>query len=72
MKNSKVLKVYLFVSGLLLTVIGTLTTFSPIKIKANEGIELAGNASALNDVRAFGMLLLAIAILSLIASFKDS
>jgi len=66
MKNSKILKTYLIVSGLLLTVIGGLTTFNPINVKANEGIEIAGNASALNDVRSFGMLLLATAIFLII------
>ena len=72
MNNSKILKGYLFVSGLILTVIGGLTTFNPITIKANEGIEIAGNASALNDVRSFGMLLLATALLSFLGSFKSS
>ena len=72
MNNSKILKGYLFVSGLILTVIGSLTTFNPITIKANEGIEIAGNASALNDVRSFGMLLLATALLSFLGSFKSS
>ena len=72
MKNSKVLKAYLFVSGLLLTIIGTLTTFNPVEIKANEGIDIAGNASALNDVRAFGFLLLATAVMLIISAFKTS
>lgn len=72
MKNSKILKVYLIVSGLLLTVIGGLTTFNPIDIKANEGIEIAGNPSALNDVRSFGMLLLATAIFLLIGVLQSS
>lgn len=69
---SKVLKVYLFISGLILTLIGSLTTFNPAPIKANEGIDIAGNASALNDVRAFGMLLLATALFSFLGSFKSS
>lgn len=72
MYSSKILKIYLFVSGLILLAIGSLTTFNPIGIKANEGIEIAGNASALNDVRSFGTLLLATAILSFIGSFKTS
>ena len=71
MKNSKILKLYLIVSGLLLTVIGSLTTFNPINIKASEGIEIAGNASALNDVRSFGTLLLATAIFLIIGAFKN-
>ena len=72
MKNSKILKVYLFVAGLVLTIVGGLTTFNPVNIKANEGIQIAGNASALNDVRSFGMLLLASALLFFIGSFKCS
>lgn len=70
MKNVKILKVYLIISGLLLTVIGSLTSFNPVEIKAGEGIEIAGNASALNDVRAFGMLLLATAAWNMIGAFK--
>ena len=72
MKNSNILKVYLFLSGLILSIIGTLTTFNPVNIKAEEGIEVAGNASAINDVRSFGMLLLATAILSIIGALNSS
>ena len=72
MKNSILLKIYLFVSGALLTVIGGLTTFKTVNIKADEGIEIAGNASALNDVRSFGMLLLATAIILFIGGVKSS
>lgn len=70
MNSLKFLKIYLIISGLLLSVIGTLTAFNPVEIKANEGIEITGNASALNDVRAFGILLLAIAILSFSGAIK--
>lgn len=72
MNSLKILKVYLVISGLILTAIGALTTFNPIEIKANEGIQLAGNPSALNDVRSFGTLLLAVAIFSLLGAFKIS
>ncbi|MEM7186224.1 MAG: DUF4345 domain-containing protein [Bacteroidota bacterium] len=72
MNKSKILKIYLFLSGLILTAVGGLTTFNPINVKANEGIEIAGNASALNDVRSFGMLLLATALLSFLGSFRSS
>ena len=68
----KALKIYLFIVGLLMTLIGGLTTFNPINVKSNEGIEIAGNASALNDVRSFGMLLLASALLFFLGSFKNS
>lgn len=72
MKDSRILKIYLAISGLLLTVIGTLTAFNPIQIKADEGIHIANNASALNDVRSFGMLLLATAVFLIIGAFRDS
>lgn len=72
MNTTKILKIYLIVSGLILTAIGSLTSFNLINIKANEGINIAGNPSALNDVRSFGVLLLATAILLFLGSFKRS
>ncbi|MEO0405655.1 MAG: DUF4345 domain-containing protein, partial [Bacteroidota bacterium] len=72
MNYRKISKVYLVVSGILLTGIGTLTTFNPINVKANEGIELAGNPSALNDVRSFGFLLLVFAVLFIISGLKSA
>ena len=72
MNNSKILKIYLLVSGFILTAIGGLTTFNPVTIKANEGIQIAENASALSDVRSFGMLLVATALFSFSGSIKSS
>lgn len=72
MKISLITKIYLILSGLLLAIIGSLTTFNPIAIKADEGILIDGNASALNDVRSFGTLLIAIAVLSLLGAFITS
>jgi hypothetical protein len=72
MIHQKFLKVYLFIVGLMMTIIGGLTSFNPVEIKLQEGIELAGNPSALNDVRSFGMLLLASALLFFLGSFKSS
>ena len=72
MSNSKTSKIYLFISGLVLSAIGGLTTFTPTMIKAKVGIDLADNANALNDVRSIGMLLLATALLSFLGSFKNS
>ncbi len=72
MNSLKILKIYLFIAGLILTAIGSLTTFNPIAIKANEGIDIAGNSSALNDVRSFGVLLLAFAFFSFLGSFKNA
>ncbi|MDY8137345.1 DUF4345 domain-containing protein [Aquimarina sp. 2201CG5-10] len=69
MKNSKVLKTYLVISGLLLSFIGGTTLFIPIKMKGSAGIDIAGNISVINDVRAFSTLILAIAILTLLGAF---
>lgn len=70
MKNSIGLKIYLIISGLLLTVIGGSTLLMPVKMKATENIDIAGDISALNDVRAFSALLLATALLSLVGAFN--
>ncbi|MEM7102881.1 MAG: DUF4345 domain-containing protein [Bacteroidota bacterium] len=63
MKNRKVLKIYLIIAGLLLTLIGGATLFLPVDIKAAAGIDLAGNASLLNDFRASAAMILAFGIL---------
>lgn len=72
MNYSKTSRIYLFISGLILTGIGGLTSFSPILIKAKVGIDVAGNINSLNDIRSFGMLLLATASLFFLGSFKSS
>jgi hypothetical protein len=72
MMYQKVLKGYLFIVGAMMSVIGSLTAFNPINTKLSEGIDLAGNASALNDVRAFGMLLIASGMLFLTGAIKAS
>lgn len=69
MKNSKVLKAYLIVSGLLLTFIGGATLIKPVFMKGNAGIDVAGQISVINDIRASGAFILAIAILSLLGAF---
>ena len=70
MKNSKVLKIFLIISGLLLTFIGGSTLFMPVEIKASSGIDLAGNISILNDIRASAALILSLAILLLLGAFN--
>ena len=69
MKNSKVLKAYLIVSGLLLTFIGGATLIKPVFMKGNAGIDIAGQISVINDIRASGAFILAIALLSLLGAF---
>lgn len=71
MKNSKVLKAYLIVAGLLLTFIGGATLLDPVTMKGSAGIDIAGNTSVLNDVRASSALLLAVALLTLLGAFRS-
>lgn len=59
MKNSKVLKVILFLSGILLLIIGSAMLFIPVEFSARNGIEVGDNVSLLNDIRAAGAGLLA-------------
>lgn len=69
MKNSKVLKGFLVLSGLLLTFIGGATLLMPIDMKATEGIDLTGNIAMLNDVRALSALIFVLALLILSGAF---
>lgn len=71
MKSSKALKIYLILSGLLLTFIGGATLVNPVEMKGSAGIEIAGNISVINDVRAFSALLLALAITVIFGAFKS-
>lgn len=69
MTNSNVLKAYLFISGLLLTFIGGSTLIMPVQMKASAGIDLGGNISIINDVRAFAALILTFAVLAILGAF---
>lgn len=69
MENSKVLKVVLFLSGLLLIVVGTASLFAPVAFKAGAGIDLEGNVNLLNEVRGYGGILLGCGILILLGAF---
>jgi len=69
MKNSKPLKVILFISGLLLMIIGSAILFAPVVFSARNGIELGGNISLLNDTRAAGASLLASGFVILLGAF---
>ena len=69
MKNSKALKAFLIISGLLLTFIGGATLFMPVAIKASSGVDIGGNISVLNDIRASASLILCLAILIVSGAF---
>lgn len=70
MKDSKALKAFLIISGLLLTFIGGATLFIPVEMKTGAGIDIAGNISVINDVRASSALILGIALLTLLGVFQ--
>jgi hypothetical protein len=72
MKNSKALKVILFVSGLIAISIGGMVLVQPAAFYATNGIDLAGNVSLLNEIRASGGALLAAGILILSGAFVAS
>lgn len=69
MKNSKVLKVLLFISGLIAASIGAAILLTPTTFYASNGIDLTGNISLLNEIRASGGALLAAGILIISGSF---
>jgi len=72
MKNSKVLKIVLFVLGLIAASVGGFILIMPGAFYASNGIDLGGNVSLLNEIRASGGLLLAAGILIISGSFVAS
>jgi len=71
MKNSKVLKTILILSGILASVIGATILFAPVAFYATNNIELGGNINLLNEIRAPGAALLASGILIISGAFVD-
>jgi len=69
MKNSKLLKTTLFVSGLIATAVGAAILFMPVAFYATYGIELGDSVSLFNEIRAPGGSLLASGILMLLGAF---
>lgn len=69
MKNSKVLKMIFFVSGLVLIVIGGAILFMPAAMFALNGVDLGGNSSLLSEIRAPGGALLASGIVIMLGAF---
>ena len=71
MKNSKVLKTILIISGLIASGIGVAILFAPTAFYATYGIELGSDVSLLNEIRAPGAALLASGILIISGAFVD-
>jgi len=71
MKNSKVLKTILIISGLIASGIGVAILFYPVAFYATYGIDIGGNVSLLNEIRAPGGALLASGILIISGAFVD-
>ena len=71
MKNSNVVKTVLIFSGLILFGIGGTIVFNPVAFYATYGIELAGNISLFNEIRAPGGALLVSGILIMLGAFVD-
>ena len=71
MKNSKVLKSILIISGLIASAIGAAILFSPVTFYAAYSIELGRDVSLLNEIRAPGSALLASGVLIISGAFVD-
>ena len=71
MKNSKVLKTILIISGLIASGIGVAILFAPAAFYAIYGIELGSDVSLLNEIRAPGAALLASGILIISGAFVE-
>lgn len=71
MKNSKVLKTILLISGFIASAIGATILFLPGTFYASYGITLGGNVSLLNEIRASGGALLASGLLIMSGAFVD-
>lgn len=69
MKNSKVLKGILIVSGLMLIVIGCAILYTPVAFFAASGIDLGRDINLLNEIRPPGGALLASGILIMSGAF---
>lgn len=69
MKNSKVLTAILIMAGLVAAVIGAEILFMPRVFYTGYGVELGGNLSLLNEMKASGGVLLASGILIMAGAF---
>lgn len=69
MEKSKFVKVFLFVSGIILIGIGGGLLFAPIAFEASAGINLGNNISLLSEIRAPGGALFMSGILIVLGVF---
>ena len=69
MKNSMVLKAILLISGLIAAGVGGVILLMPAAFYAGYGIDLGGNVSLLNEIRAPGGAMLAAGILVMAGAF---
>lgn len=69
MKNSRILKVILVISGLIAVIVGGAILFNPVDFYSMSGIEIGGNISLLNEIRASGGILLASGLLIMSGAF---
>lgn len=72
MKNLNVINSVLFISGLIAASIGGAILFNPAAFYASNGIELGGNVSLLNEIRASAGALLAAGMLIISGGFIAS
>ena len=69
MKNSKVLKTILFISGLIAAGVGAANLFAPAAFHSAAGIDLGGDISLLSEIRASGGTLLAGGVMIMSGAF---
>lgn len=69
MKNSRILKSILIISGLLGVYVGVEILFMPVSFYATSGIDLGTNVSLLNEIRAPGGALLGSGVLIILGAF---
>lgn len=70
MKNNKIHKLILLISGLIGAGFGAVILLIPVPFYATNGIELSGNISMLNEIRAAGGGLLACGIFIMSGAFN--
>ena len=69
MQNSKVLKVILFIAGLMFIGVGLATMLIPVGFVARNGVDISGQITLLNDYRGSGGVILGSGILIMLGVF---
>jgi hypothetical protein len=69
MKNSKVVKGYLGLAGLMFLMIGVMILFNLFESKMNQGVDIGTEINMLNDVRGLGGLFIRLGITVLAGIF---